>query len=147
MHPDPQALLRSVFGFERFRGVEYLCPAGKPTIGYGHVILYGEAFAQPFTEAQASALLLEDCALAEIYINANVRVRLAQHEFDALVSFVFNIGVGAFDRSTMRRFLNLGDRAATANEFTRWDKVGKVPMLGLTRRRAAERAMFEGRAA
>ena len=146
----PNALRVSAAGldlirrFEGFSESVYLCPAGKPTIGYGHVLRPGEAFPEPISQADATDILAEDCRTVEIFINANVRVPLAQHEFDALVCFVYNIGVGAFDRSTLLRFLNMGERAAVVNEFLRWNKVQGAPMEGLTRRRMAEAKMFLG---
>jgi len=151
LHPNAlrvsQAGLDLIKRFEGFSATVYPCPAGKPTIGYGHALKPGEAFPHPISQADATDLLAEDCRLAEIFINANVRARLAQHEFDALVCFVYNIGIGAFDRSTLRFFLNKGDRAAAANEFLRWNKAKGIPVEGLTRRRMAEAKMFLGETA
>ncbi len=74
-----------------------------------------------------------------------VKVPLAQHEFDALVAFAYNVGLGAFRKSTLLRLLNKGDKASAAKQFDRWNKAGGKMLAGLTRRRAAERAMFEGK--
>lgn len=126
----------------------YLCPAGKPTIGYGHMLLRSELHIKTITQAQADAFLAADCRIAEMYLNANVRVDLNQQQFDALVSFCFNLGVGAFDRSTMRRMLNNRDYAGAANQFLRWNKI-KNPRTGqfeisrgLNNRRIDERNLF-----
>lgn len=141
--------LELIKGFEAFAPRRYICPAGKPTIAFGHVILPGETFQEPISMEIALDLLRRDCAVAEdavVYLNTTMQrgrvAALEQHEFDALVSFVFNVGVGAFGSSTLRRKLVEGDRAGAAEEFLRWNKVKGKPMPGLTRRRTAERAMF-----
>lgn len=95
------------------------------------------------TETEAVALLSRDLSDAEAAVNRLVKVPLTQSQFDALVSFVFNVGAGAFERSTLLRVLNSGDYAGAAAQFGRWIyNDGKV-MQGLSARRAAERAMFE----
>jgi len=133
------ALIKS---FESFSPTLYLCPAGKPTIGYGHVVR-GAGIDEPITESQAVALLADDCRTVEIYLNAiNLPAPLTQHEFDALVSFCFNVGLGAFDKSTMLKKLKAGAITGAANEFLRWDNVNGKPLAGLTRRRKAERDLF-----
>ena len=134
---------------EGFRANVYLCPAGKPTIGYGHMLTRSEiGVLKLVSKAQAEALLLQDCRIAEIFINANVRVVLNQNQFDALVSFAFNLGVGALDRSTLLRVLNTGKYREAARQFLRWDKfknprTGKLEVAkGLFNRRAEESALF-----
>ncbi len=101
------------------------------------------------TETQAVALLAEDLRIFEAAVNKRVSIHLQQYEFDALVCFVFNIGEPQFMTSTLLRFLNAGNRAGAAAEFDRWNKgrIGGqlVPVAGLTRRRASERRLFEGR--
>jgi lysozyme len=134
--------------FEGFRAAPYLCPSGVPTIGYGHTAGVTMA-AKPITEEQATVLLAADLARFERAVEEAIRIPLEQHEFDALVSFVFNIGVSAFRTSTLVRYLNGGDRSAAAVEFERWNK-GRVrgtliPLTGLSLRRTAERRLFEGR--
>ena len=74
-----------------------------------------------------------------------VKVPLAQHQFDALVVLAYNIGLGAFRTSTLLRLLNKGELSAAASQFDRWNKAGGKTLAGLTRRRAAERKLFEGR--
>ena len=129
--------------FEAFRPRVYLCPAGKRTIGYGHVLLKSDVIKPPISIVEAEDLLRQDCCIPENYINACAKVPLRQNEFDALVSLVFNIGVGNFDRSTLLRKLQAGDRAGAAAEFTNWNKIGGQYSRGLSRRRAAERALFQ----
>lgn len=131
---------------EGFRADVYLDQAGKPTIGYGHLIRAGESFPAAITEARARELLAADLGSAEAAVNALVTVRITQAQFDALVSFVFNVGTEAFRTSTLRRLLNAGDYAGAADQFKRWNKVrigGQiVASEGLSNRRADEAAQF-----
>lgn len=129
--------------FEGFSPVPYKCPAGKMTIGYGHVIRQDERFAI-ISEADADALLNADLIKFEAAVNALVNVPLTQGRFDALVSFVYNLGVAAFKSSTMLKRLNEKNYAAAADNFQRWVNVNGKPMKGLIRRRAAEFALFIG---
>lgn len=121
----------------------YKDAAGLWTIGYGHLLKGGEWWDQ-ITEAQASSLLADDVGTAEDAVNSLVKVPLNQAQFDALVSFVYNIGVGAFRRSTLLRLLNAGDYAGAAMQFPLWRKAGGKIVQGLVNRRAAEVALFNG---
>ena len=137
---------------KRFEGLEltaYRDIAGVRTIGYGHTEGFRDGRFGPdasISQAQAEALLAEDLAPREAAVSALCKAALNQHEFDALVSLVYNIGAGAFSRSTVRRRLNRGDRTGAADAFLMWNKarVGGVlrEVRGLTRRRRAERALF-----
>ena len=129
--------------FEGFYPTRYICPGRKPTIGYGHVIEVGEEFGS-LTEAGASALLEKDLRIAALAVEKKVSVHLCQHMADALISFVFNIGAGAFGKSTLLRLLNAGDYAGAAGQFGRWINAGGKPLAGLVRRREAERKLFLG---
>lgn len=114
---------------------------GEPwTIGVGHT--GGVKPGDRITHNQAIDLLAADLATAEKAVNSLVKVPLAQHEFDALVSFVFNVGASAFQDSTLRKKLNIGDRRGAGEEFLRWNKAGGRVMAGLIRRRQAERELF-----
>lgn len=122
----------------------YLCPAAVCTIGYGHT-----ATAQPgqrITEPQAEQLLVADLADAEAAVGKLVKVPLQQAQFDALVSFVFNVGAGNFKSSTLLQRINLRDQIGAVREFGKWTKArvkGKmVDLPGLVRRRADEAQMF-----
>ena len=121
----------------------YRCPAGVPTIGYGHTA--GVAMGQTITQQQADDYLRRDVRQFERAVARLVTVPLTQGQFDALVSFSFNLGEGALAQSTLLRLLNAGDYAGAGLEFERWNKAGGRVLPGLVRRRAAERALFEAR--
>jgi lysozyme len=127
--------------FEKLRLVAYL-PTKKdvPTIGWGHTrdVELGDTC----TVAEADAWLAEDCADAERAVRKLVKLPITDNQFDALVSFVFNVGEPAFAKSTLLRKLNSGDYAGAASQFGRWNKQKGVVLNGLTRRRGMERALF-----
>ena len=127
--------------FEGVRLAAYLDSVGVPTIGYGHT--KGVQMGDTCTEEQADQWLREDCADAEDCVNSAVSVPLTQHEFDALVSFVFNLGCGNFRKSTLLRKLLDSDYDGCCLEFRKWDKAGGQTLAGLTRRRYAEAKLFE----
>jgi lysozyme len=136
--------LRLIQRCEGFRPRLYHDPIGLPTIGYGHLVRPEEQFdGVVLHEAEARALLVADAATAEEAVREAVRVPLSQSEFDALVSFTFNLGPGALRQSALLRKLNDGDRAGAAREFDRWVYAGGERLTGLIRRRAEERALFE----
>lgn len=128
--------------FEGFAAREYTCAAGKRTIGYGHVIRDGEYWPEGITPEAAENLLLDDVSAAEGIIVEQVNAPLSAAQFDALVSLVFNIGVGAFANSSLLVCLNKGDYVAAAAEFPRWCKVNKRGVRGLLRRRIEEMTLF-----
>ena len=115
-------------------------PNDVPTIGYGHT--KGVRMWQRISLAQAEQFLLEDVDWAEDAVNSLVKVKLSQNQFDALVSFVFNIGAGAFSKSTLLKYLNAGDYGGAANQLLRWNKQAGKELKGLTKRRQEERALF-----
>jgi len=128
------------------RHVPYQDQAGLWTIGYGHLLSGGEWYDE-ISEAQAVELRLADQAEAEDAVNGAVSVQLSQSMFDALVSLVFNIGAGAFRRSTLLALLNAGDYAGAQAQFSVWNKVTlpsgeKVASAGLVARRALEADLF-----
>lgn len=162
---DPAALRRTspvglalIQTYEGYRATRYLCPAGKWTIGYGHVIGAAEwprLDKARLSPAQAAALLVEDLAYCEDLIARHVTAPLAQLQFDALASLLYNVGpgrLGARDGiiwlktgqpSTLLAKLNAADYAGAAAEFPRWRFGAGQPLAGLIKRRAAERALFE----
>jgi lysozyme len=129
--------------FESLELTAYTCAAGKLTIGYGHVILPHESF-QKITEAQAEALLKRDLKVFETFLNAiKLPFVLNQNQYDALIALMFNIGCGAFQKSTLLRLLKEGDVAGAAGQFGRFVFANRVKLNGLVRRRAAEADLFE----
>lgn len=131
--------------FEGFSPVPYEDEAGILTVGYGHKILPGESFNR-ITARQAQLILQSDIAKAEESVQELVKVPLTNNQFSALVSFVFNVGSGAFSKSTMLSKLNDGNYLSAAEEFARWNKTHKGGELVvsniLTKRRAIEKDHF-----
>jgi GH24 family phage-related lysozyme (muramidase) len=138
--------LQLVKDSEGLRLEKYQDVAGKWTIGYGHLILPNEmalgTFDEPITEAFASAQLESDLAKAEAAVESLVKAPLTDNEFAALVDFTFNLGVGAFQNSTMLKLLNGGLFGRAAQEFSKWIHAGGREIDGLVKRRAAEKALF-----
>lgn len=122
----------------------YLCPAGVWTIGYGHTREVKEG--DVINREQAEALLIEDLEEFEGYVNSMVEVALKQNEFDALVSWVFNLGPGNFKESTLLNRVNYGPMSDVPHQIQRWNKAGGKILEGLVKRRAAEAALWEGKA-
>ena len=133
------ALIRQ---FEGLRLSAYLCPAGIPTIGYGSTA--GVQMGQTITAERAEELLREDVRQFEAAVSRLVKVPLNQGQHDALVSFAFNLGAKALEKSTLLRLLNAGDYSGAAAQFDRWVYASGKKLSGLVKRRAAERALFEG---
>ncbi|AOF18411.1 TPA: lysozyme [Yersinia enterocolitica] len=110
------------------------------TIGFGHT--KGVKPGDVITAAQAEQYLLDDLAPIYITIENAVKVPLNQNQFDALCSFIFNLGAGNFVKSTLLKKLNAGDYRGAADEFSKWVNGNGKPMPGLIRRRATERELF-----
>jgi lysozyme len=125
---------------EGLRLTAYRDAGGVWTIGYGST--GGVRRGMTITRDQAVLRLYHDLDTAESAVNSRVTVPLSQPQFDALVSLVFNIGGGAFRKSTLLQKLNAGDYAGAANEFNRWVKAKGRVLPGLVTRRAAERSLF-----
>lgn len=131
-----------------FAARPYRCPAGYPTVGWGHRIEPQDRITLPLTEADAEALLKKDAQRFADGLARSVNVPLTQSMVDALISLMFNIGYGAFAGSTLYRHLRAGQYATAAEQFRVWNKARnpktgrKEPLPGLTRRREAERALF-----
>ena len=116
---------------------------GEPwTIGYGHTA--GVRRGDACTAEQAEAWLRQDIKYAVACIRQLVEVSLTQGQFDGLASFVYNVGQTQFGNSTLLRLLNAGNAAGAAAQFDRWNRGATGVLPGLVKRRAAERAMFDG---
>jgi lysozyme len=125
--------------FERLRLEAYQDPQGVWTIGWGHT---PAAEGDTCTPEQADAWFATDVSWACRAIMYLVDIALTQNEFDALVSFVFNVGRGSFADSTLLKLLNARDIPGAAAQILEWDHINGVVNLGLVRRRRAEQALF-----
>ena len=129
--------------FEGCRLEAYKCSANVLTIGYGHT--GGVKETDTITQPEADELLEKDVAKFEKYVSSNVKVELNQSQFDALVAWTFNLGVGNLRESTMLKKLNNEDYASVPSEMKRWNKAGGKTLDGLIRRRKAESLLFESK--
>ena len=131
---------------KKFEGCEleaYQCSAGVWTIGYGHTkgVQKGDVWSQNHAEHMLEVELEE----FEGYINKYVTVALSQNQFDALVSWVYNLGPANLKSSTMLKVLNLGEYEDVPAQMKRWNKAGGKVLEGLIRRREAEACLFQGK--
>lgn len=138
--------IQSLKELEGFRAKAYKDTGGVYTIGYGTIKWLGKPVeaGQTITDKEAALALQADLAWAQTAVNQLVRVPLKQHMFDALVSFVYNIGENAFSKSTMLRLLNEGKYDQAANEFKRWNQDNGKVIPGLVSRRKVEESLFRG---
>jgi lysozyme len=133
--------LKLIRKYEGFSSKKYLCPAGKNTIGYGHVILPHETYTV-LTEQEAEQMLDKDADIAENTVNNLVKAPLNQNQFDALVSLVYNWGSGNFLRSSGLKKLNNKDYIGATMEFLQISKVRGKTIQGLVNRRLTEANLF-----
>lgn len=131
---------------EGFRSKPYLCPAGIPTIGYGST-QYADGSAItlmdiPISNDEAVTLLLSTLRRYVTAVNNFVKVPLSQNQFDALVDFTYNAGVGALQTSTLLKKLNSKDYVGASLEFAKWVHGGGKILPGLVKRRELEKALF-----
>ncbi len=126
--------------FEGCKLKAYLCPAGIPTIGYGHT--HNVKLGDTCTQQQAEEWLEDDFFHATSDVKAVVRVSLTDNQLDALASFVFNLGVRKLIQSTLLKKLNAEDYTSAANEFDKWVFAAGKKLNGLIARRAAEKELF-----
>ena len=129
--------------FEGCKLKSYKCPAGVWTIGYGHTEDVKEG--DIVSPQEADKLLRADVFKFEEYVADNVMVNLTQNQFDALVAWTFNLGVGNLRNSTMLKKLNNTDYTSVPFEMKRWNKAGGKTLDGLVRRRQAESLLFESK--
>lgn len=125
---------------------EYICPAGKPTIGVGHVVLKGEKFPPKITREFAEQLLAKDLKQFEAAVYRNITVPLTQNQFDALVCFTFNVGPGGIGNTGVQRAVNSSDFGAVPAALEQWSKAkvdgAIVTLPGLLARRKSEGELF-----
>ena len=132
--------------FEGCRLKAYRCPAGILTIGYGHTSAAGEPLVKDgmtITQEQAEEILKTDLGRYEKPVSDLVKVDLEQNQFDVLVDFAYNAGVGNLKISTLLKKVNAGDFDAVPAELMKWTKGGGKELPGLVKRRQAERALFK----
>lgn len=133
-------------GFEGLRLKVYLCSAGIATVGYGATTYSNGMKVQmtdpPITVAAAEELLRYHLGKFEQGVEALLDVPVNENQFSALVSFAYNIGLGALGKSTLIQLVNKGDMAGTAEQFLVWCKANGQVIPGLLKRRKAERALF-----
>lgn len=127
--------------FEGFKPTKYLCPGGCLTIGYGHTLLPNEYY-EKISIREARQLLIKDLHKTERAVLRYINVAINYRQFDALVSFAYNLGAAGLQRSTLRQKLNYGLYKEAADEFLRWVYIGTQKVPGLIRRRTAERKLF-----
>jgi len=131
---------------KKFEGCElkaYHCAAGVPTIGYGST--HGVTMDMEITQEEADELLMDDVHKFEEAVTRAVKVPLEQNQYDALVSWTFNLGPSNLSSSTMLRVLNEGNYDEVPAQIKRWNKAGGKVLQGLIRRREAEALLFEGK--
>jgi lysozyme len=127
--------------FETLKLVAYLDQRGRWTCGWGHTgpdVVEGTTC----TSEQAETWFQQDTQAAVNGVDESIQTNVTQNQFDALVSFTFNVGVGAEGHSTMAKLINARNFAGAAAQFPLWDHVDGVPNAGLLRRRQAEQALF-----
>jgi len=135
---------------EGVRSRPYRCPANLWTVGVGHLIGDGKSLPadwnRTFTAEEIDGLLKSDLRRFELGVHKMLpNVLLRQHEFDALVSFCFNLGLGCFQRSTLRQALLRGDKKAAMESLVKYCRAGGKILKGLQTRRLDEKALFEGK--
>ena len=138
--------LKIIKQFEGFHSKAYLCPAGIPTIGYGSTRDKNrkriKSTTAAITKEEGGKLLKRDVQSAESSVKNLIKVKLNENEFSALCSFVYNLGSGNLQSSTLRAKLNRGDYEGAANEFPKWRRAGGKILKGLVLRRATEQKLF-----
>ena len=155
MRQVTQRGLEAIIRHEGLVLTPYKDVAGFLTIGVGHlltrselssgkIVIAGEPvkWGKGITKEQAMALLRQDLRKAEQVVEQDDGRSLTDGQFDSLVSFVFNVGVGAYQNSTLRRKLLNGDLYAVPEQMLRWDRAGGIRVAGLARRREAEAALW-----
>jgi lysozyme len=134
---------------EGVRNKPYQCPAKLWTVGIGHLIGDGKTLPpewnRTFTNEEIDGILKSDLRRFELGVSKMLpNVPLRQHEYDAIISFCFNLGLGCFQRSTIRQALLRGDKEAAMESLVKYCRAGGKVLRGLQKRRLDERKLFEG---
>jgi len=142
-------LIKLLRHHEGVRNKPYQCPAKLWTVGVGHLIGDGKSLPalwnKTFTNEEIDGILKSDLNRFELGVSKMLpNVQLKQHEFDALVSFCFNLGLGCFQRSTIRQALLRGDKEQAMESLVKYCRAGGKILKGLQNRRIDERRLFEG---
>ena len=142
-------LIKLLRHHEGVKNKPYKCPAGLWTVGVGHLIGDGKtlpaSWNKTFTNEEIDGILKHDLNRFELGVSKMLpNVRLRQHEFDSLVSFCFNLGLGCFQRSTIRQALLRGDKEAAMESLVKYCRAGGKILKGLQNRRLDERKLFLG---
>jgi lysozyme len=125
--------------YESLRLKRYICPAGYPTIGWGHVL---RDDTKSINVESAIQFLEEDLKKSALSVLRLTKVSLSDNQYSALISFVFNLGGGAYQRSTLRMKLNREDYIGASKEFKKWCRAGNEILNGLVNRRKEEAELF-----
>ena len=135
---------------EGVRSRPYRCPANLWTVGVGHLIgdgkLLPDSYNRTFSQEEIDGILKSDLRRFELGVHKMLpNVPLRQHEFDAIISFCFNLGLGCFQRSTIRQALLRGDKTQAMESLVKYCRAGGKILRGLQIRRLDEKALFEGK--
>lgn len=133
------ALIRTYEGYSPFI---YICPAGKPTIGYGHVVTKDSKVKEPLMQKEAEDLLRKDLEKFSGYINKLTKSEFNQNQSDAIHSFVYNLGPTNYKNSTLLRKINERRHEEVPTQLKRWNKAAGKVLAGLERRREAEAKLY-----
>jgi lysozyme len=140
--------LKMLAHHEGVRQKPYKCPAGLWTVGVGHLIGDGkslpDSWNRTFSLEEVYDILAKDVTKFERGVERYITVPLKQGEFDALVSFAFNLGLGTLQKSTLRQKLNRGDKEGTIESLLKYNKAGGKILKGLDNRRKDEATLFKG---
>lgn len=134
--------IASIAGYEGYSRYAYKDVAGVPTIGYGTT--KGVKMGDTTTRQEAKSFLVRDASAMAKQMQSLIKVPLFQHEWDAYLSFTYNVGIGNFRSSTLLKKLNAGDYAGACAQMKRWVYAGGKKVKGLVNRREAEYRMCMG---
>lgn len=142
MREIPQQAIELIKRFEGCKLSPYLDIAGISTIGYGHALQHHAPIPATITPEQAESLLIGDLQASAMAVLRNISRPLTDNQYSALLSFTFNLGGAALQRSTLRRKVNGGYDAEVPHEFIKWDRAGGKISRGLQRRRREEAELY-----